>query len=228
MHPEQAIARLLCELTRDLLWPHYAEEVGRCLPGRRLLTRVGHGRATYFKPGKDTLLINYGVKMVASKRCPVAARQWTTMREILRRGYFDGDPGYAGLLAHTVVHEFAHLLQHARGTVAKGSIHNRHFHDYLDEIHAAGLGNRVRHRLQEQARQLNLPLTFTPSPSTATTATDVSGFRKGQQVRFSHRGKIHHGRVLRVNRKTLTVTPLRPEDYPALRWWKVPPHMLES
>ena len=219
----RAIARVLGSATQEVLWQGATVELLAADVGRhRLRCRVGAGEATYYRRlGRCEHLINYGCKMVASKHDRQLAAQWLTGREILRRGYFDGELSLSGLLAHTCCHEFGHVLQSISGGLARGSIHNQAFYHFVDRIHACGLARDVRCYIEEQARWHGLSLSFSPATRPLPV---VDAFAPGELVSFEYRGKAVMGEVLRVNRKTVNVKPLRPAF--AADYFRISPQFL--
>ncbi len=204
----KAIATLLCSATTEVLWQGAHELVAVPLDPHRLRCRVGSGEATYYRRlGRHQHLINYGCRMVASKTDPEVAALWLTGREILRRNYFAGELSFPGLLAHTCCHEFGHFLQSISGGLGRGSIHNQAFYRIVDRIHAAGLAQELRAYIEQHASLLGLPLAFGPQ---STPRPRPDAFEPGELVSFEYRGSPVMGEVLRVNRKTVNVRPLRP------------------
>ena len=205
----KAIAGWLGRATLEVLWQGAAHEKLLVDAGRHhLQCRVGSGEATYYRRlGRREHLINYGCKMVASKQDQQIASRWLTGREILQRGYFGGELSLSGLLAHTCCHEFGHVLQSISGGLARGSIHNRAFYQIVDRIHGSGLASEVCRYIEHQARSRQLSLSFSPGASQSP-FTQV--FAPGELVSFEYRGQPVMGEVLRVNRKTVNVKPLRP------------------
>lgn len=192
----------MCEITESILWPS-AQRPG---PGPGLLCRVGSGQATYhrFDPHRNRHLITYGVRMIEAKQHGDSARGWLSTREILRRGYFDGEPSPLNLLTHTCCHEFAHLLQCQAGQRYRGSVHNRQFYAILDELYLDGRARATRQALAREARSLDLTLADTPlvlSPPESAQAN----WQPGQEVSFPTRSGPVQGRILRVNRRSCTV-----------------------
>lgn len=222
----QLIAGWLCQASDQVLWRRASDWLD-AQPGRhRLHCRVGHGEATYYRTaGNNEHTLTYGWKMVASKCDEEAARNWRTGREILARGYFGGELTLPSLLAHTCCHEFAHLVQSVKGWIARGSIHNAQFYRVLDRIHGAGAAQDVRHFLESQARAQGLELTFRP-PQTSPREHDRPAFRVGQRVTFDYRGSAIIGEVIRVNRRTVNVRPLRPQRGEA--YFRVSPQFLNA
>lgn len=196
----RAIGLLMCGITENLLWPSAGK------PGAGLRCRVGSGQATYhrFDPHQKQHLITYGVRMIQAKQQAESARGWLSTREILRRGYFDGEPSPLNLLAHTCCHEFAHLLQCQAGQRYRGSVHNRQFYAILDDLYLDGRAQATRRALEQQARNLDLELADTPLALPPAEPIQ-SNWQPGQEVSFPTRRGLVQGRILRVNRNTCTV-----------------------
>ena len=196
----RALGHLMCEITESILWPSAG------IPDPAFRCRVGSGQATYhrFDPHRNQHLITYGVRMIEAKQHPDSARGWLSTREILRRGYFDGEPSPLNLLAHTCCHEFAHLLQCRAGQRYRGSVHNRHFYAILDQLHLDGRALATRQALAEQARNLGLELADTALQLSPPKSCQ-SNWQPGQEVTFPTRSGPARGRILRVNRRSCTV-----------------------
>lgn len=197
----------MCQATHDILWAPAEDWVRKKSPGARLALRVGSGQATYhrFDPRKKQHLITYGARMIAAKHQPETAQGWLSTREIRSRGYFDGEVSVLNLLAHTCCHEFAHLLQHSAGQRHYGSVHNRHFYEALDELHHSGAANATRLYLAEQASGCGIELSTAPFEFPSPTA-EHRHWQVGDSVVFGDGRREIQGQVVRVNRKTCTVT----------------------
>ncbi|WP_426415363.1 hypothetical protein [Aestuariirhabdus sp. LZHN29] len=223
--PEHRIAALLVRVTEQVLW----REIQPWLNARghriELHCRVGSGRATHHSQQGARHRITYGHKMVASKRCPRQAELWMTAREIRARGYFDGEPGYAELLAHTCCHEFAHLVQSLNGWYRRGSIHNAGFYRILDRIHRSGCASRVLQALRDGAHSEGLMLDFSAAPAIDTAQATPCSVRRGERVRFRFRGDLVSGVVTRVNRRTLRIEQ---HGVAGVDYFRVPPAQLEG
>ena len=217
------LGQLMCQATREILWEP-ASDWPQAHGGNTLVCRVGSGQATYhrFDTRKKQHLINYGVRMISAKHQPETAHGWLSTREIRRRGYFDGDVSTLNLLAHTCCHEFAHLVQQSAGQRRYGSVHNRHFYDILDQIHANGGAEILRHYLASQAsrQQLPLPDTIFKMPENQTL---VRRWQVGDNVTFGENARQRQGKIIRVNRKTCTVDGTGPSK--GMRY-RVPLQML--
>ncbi|MCM0614045.1 hypothetical protein KFJ24_16275 [Marinobacter sediminum] len=196
----------MCEATHSVLWQPASSWVRNRLPGSSMVCRVGSGQATYhrFEPQLKQHQITYGVRMIKAKYHPDTASGWLSGREILKRGYFNGELSPLNLLAHTCCHEFAHLLQHSAGQRFRGSVHNRHFYAILDELHDSGGAEATRQALAKRADEQNLTLPEMPfelpDPHQKRTHWQV-----GQAIYFGNASKEFHGEIVRVNRKTCTV-----------------------
>ena len=202
-----AIGTLMCQTTRDILWTPAESWVQQANPGAGLALRVGSGQATYhrFDPRKKQHLITYGARMIAAKHQPATAQGWLSTREIRGRGYFGGEVTVLNLLAHTCCHEFAHLLQHSAGQRHYGSVHNRHFYEALDDLHHSGAADATRRHLSGLASDCGIELASTPFefPSPA---AEYRRWQVGDSVVFGDGRREKRGQVVRVNRKTCTVT----------------------
>ncbi len=223
----KAIAKLLCDATDEVLWHGAVDGLGSRPKHHQLYCRVGAGEATYYRSlGHHRHLINYGLKMVASKHNPEIAAQWRTGREILQRGYFDGELSLSGLLAHTCCHEFSHALQSINGWIRRGSIHNPQFYRIVDSIHAAGVAQQVRDFIELRAEKDGLAVAFSPesSDSESSLCLQAPAFEPGELVSFEYRGEAIVGKVVRINRKTVNVKPVRPAI--AADYFRVSPQFL--
>lgn len=201
-----AIGTLMCQATRDILWTPAKHSVRDRNPNARLALRVGSGQATYhrFDPRAKKHLINYGSKMIVAKQRPETAQGWLSTREIRGKGYFGGEVSVLNLLAHTCCHEFAHLLQHSAGQRHYGSVHNRYFYGFLDELHRNGSATATRRFLAEEAQTLgiDLPTTVFALPAHA---IEQRRWQAGDPVSFGNGAHRKIGQIVRVNRKTCTV-----------------------
>jgi hypothetical protein len=146
--------------------------------------------------------------MVAEKCLPAAASGWLTTREIHERGYFRGEASAPHLLAHTVCHEFAHLLQGVLGWRRRGSVHDRGFYRLLDMLHGDGTAATVLAYIQERHGPV-----LSAAPQVRHHAAAPAPVTPGDPVSFTLRdGSTVRGRVHRVNRLTVSVLPDRPQQ----------------
>jgi hypothetical protein len=197
---------LMCSVTKQILWQPASDWVTDRLPGSTLMCRVGSGQATYhrFDSRIKQHQITYGTQMIKAKHQPDTAQGWLSSREILGRGYFNGELSTLNLLAHTCCHEFAHLLQHCAGHRFRGSVHNRYFYSTLDKLHCNGQASSVRQALSERAQETGLHLSEMPfeflEPNHQTHQWYI-----GETVSFKTSESKFYGEIVRVNRKTCTV-----------------------
>ena len=218
------LGTLMCDITRQTLWAPAQAWVNQRSGGSSLHCRVGSGQATYhrFDPRTRQHCITYGVRMIVAKHDARTAAGWLSGREIVKRGYFGGELTTLNLLAHTCCHEFAHLLQHAAGKRFRGSVHNGHFYEILDQLHASGGAEAARSHLRQGAEQAGIALPREPfEPLQA--LTSGTRWQVGDQVRFGSGKHQHCGDIIRVNRKTCTVEGTGPSR--GLRY-RVPVQML--
>ena len=214
---------MLCAATEEILWPDVSQWSPAEPAGHRLECRVGRGEATYYRAlGHRRHRLTFGWKMIASKHDPVLASQGLTGREMLQKGYFSGQFTLAALLAHTCCHEFAHLVQGLNGWMARGSIHNAQFYHVLDSLYAAGAGERVLDSIEQKVQMQGWSLAF--AEDTILTHSEVQQFRMGQLVSFEYRGASVMGEVIRVNRKTVNVKPLKSRS--TADYFRISPHYL--
>jgi len=195
------IARQMCHLTEKMLWEPRREWALKRNPKASLSTRVGPGLKTYHSHRSDMttnadMTITYGLKMVVSKSNPDQMCRWLSAKEIHKRGYFGSELNMLNLVAHTVVHEFGHLVQVLLDWRHSNSVHNDGFYRILDRIHSSGEADRVRNALHQACREMSMDLSRV-TPSEAALArflgVDTSGarlltaanFRVGQDVWLS-------------------------------------------
>lgn len=202
----RAIGRLMCDTTRDILWAPAEPWIRQQSTRSSLHCRVGSGQATYhrFDPRTRQHQITYGARMIAAKHEARSAAGWLSGREIQQRGYFGGELTTLNLLAHTCCHEFAHLLQYSAGKRFRGSVHNRHFYEILDQLHASGGAEAARSHLQQQAEQSGIKL---PQERFEVLQPRqlMADWQVGDRVQFGSGRRRHCGDIIRVNRKTCTV-----------------------
>lgn len=202
----RAIGRLMCDTTRDILWAPAEPWIRQQSTRSSLHCRVGSGQATYhrFDPRTRQHQITYGARMIAAKHEAHSAAGWLSGREIQQRGYFGGELTTLNLLAHTCCHEFAHLLQYSAGKRFRGSVHDRHFYEILDQLHASGGAEAARSHLQQQAEQSGIEL---PQERFEVLQPRqlMADWQVGDRVQFGSGRRRHCGDIIRVNRKTCTV-----------------------
>jgi len=237
------VAQILCDASHDVLWELHHGAVHSAYPYYTLVARVGEGKATNCtrRGDRNQVVITYGWKMVQSKSSRENALRWSSSREILKRSFFEGKHTFPNLLAHTVCHEFAHLIQGAEeGALLFGSVHNLDFYRILRGLHDDGSADLVREFILERCEVERIELDWSESQHLASSTTlktppretlaallpnstcpsrqvSNSDFRVGEPVFFidKDRGRVD-GCVARVNRNTVTLDT----------GWRVPFHLL--
>ena len=205
-----ALAGLLCELTDDLLYAPRAADLAREAPWHRYRARVGSGRQTCLRHYPDGRLeITYGRRMVQDKYDREHSRVWATSRELARFGWFGGAVSPPHTLAHTALHEFAHLLQAVRGQRRAGSVHNAAFYRTLGELHEEGDGERLLRALVERAVASGLPLEFRgpgdeEQARRSARQQAYAALAVGDRVLLRGRDRDYVGTVRRINRRSVS------------------------
>jgi hypothetical protein len=77
------------------------------------------------------------------------AKEWRTGKEIMSRGYFNGDVSIKNTLVHVIMHEFAHHIQTMENKRLKGSVHNDGFYEILDRFYRDGEHEKVMNYLEQ-------------------------------------------------------------------------------
>lgn len=237
----RTLARFLCEVTVSVLWELYGDRVRAAQPGARLHVRVGEGKRTCHTsgpPGSHT--ITYGRLMAESKlENQEQACLWRTGKELVARGYFRGDATLPNVLAQTVCHEFAHLIQTVEGGRTYRSVHNPAFYRVLGEIHADGAADLVREQFVSLCANAGIELSWSEEGDAEGEPEGAGGatlpvpaaallprtFHPGDRVSFEDQGTPRIGTVKRVNRKSLTVIPDHPDH--SGQYWLVSPQLLK-
>lgn len=213
------IAQTMCDLTRDELWAPRRQWALQRRPEGELILRVGTGRATCVKhsrSGKGPLQLTYGVKMIASKTDARMLCQWLSGKEILERGYFGGELTLLNALAHTIVHEFGHVVQVLMGAREPGSSHSPEFYRILDKAHRNGHADRIRDRLHAACLQRGIDLTsiaYSPSapPPQIGSGLTMADFHEGQTVYLREKDFLRYNPLFirKKNRKTIALQSLK-------------------
>ncbi|WP_138438003.1 hypothetical protein [Marinobacter shengliensis] len=187
--------------------------------GHSLAARAGSGKATHhkFDRRRSRHVITIGQKMVEDKMTKASASLWLSAKEIMRHGFFGGDLTPPKLLAHTVLHEYAHALQTVRGERLRGSVHNPEFYSILRQLHTDH-GAMVLASVEEAFRQRQIDTGFRPEPTLRETPPPARGpqtpfaarinsqrFAPGDAVAFEHKGETITATVTRVNDKTISI-----------------------
>lgn len=203
----QKIASILCELTDELLHNSEIKFNNTVLSNINLTTRIGGGLATYCKHDRKNSLytITYGKKMIKSKLNQNELPHWLTYREILKSNYFSADTSIESVFAHTICHEFSHLLQQEFGQHKKGSVHNDYFYRILTYFHHSGHAEKIREKLVNACDKNNLSLNTEVKETIKTVVVEEFLFYVNDEISFQHKNKTYNGKVIKVNRKTIIV-----------------------
>ena len=164
-HDSQIIAQLMCDITRDLVWPHVqaiTKSHGHVMSGQ-LSARVGSGQKTYHQlspvNGRYTHKIIYGKKMVEQKKDYAFSKIALSGREIINKNFYKGDLTYPNLIGHTVLHESGHAIQTVIEKRFANEVHNKHFYAVLEQLHEACGLDTVR-ELESRAQRMGVSLEF--------------------------------------------------------------------
>jgi hypothetical protein len=170
--------------------------------------RAGSGKATYFKASRvsgwslsEVLIITIGAGMVIDKaNSREHASRWRTGKEILSRGYWQGELTLQSVLVHTVMHEYAHYHQYIKGLRRPGSVHDDGFYQCLDALYASALPQQLMQALTEHLDFAQLSFANTDNDP-----VDVPTAVQGDEVLFTYKNQHLWARIVRVNRTRYTV-----------------------
>jgi len=207
MDKYQYISHTLCHVAEAILWEHAKDWALKKNPAVTFKTRIGTGKATYCRTHRGNhghFVLTFGQGMVASKFETVKAPNWLTAQELRTRGYFNGRFYVPELLAHTVCHEFAHVIQVINDWRSKQSVHNDYFYQVLDRIHASGHADKVLLTLQQMWAEAELDMKFIDEGQ-ATNLLTVEDFTRGEMVNYEYEGAQRLATVMRLNRKTVGI-----------------------
>ena len=139
------IAKLMVRTTDVVLYQQQKTWLKQSHPGTSLQIKIGEGLGTHCtRLSNRQYVITYGIDMIADKlNSENCGADWTTHKEIVDRNYFNGSTTIQCLLAHTILHEYAHFFQFLTDGVTKNSVHNSAFYTILDNLHNVGLANDV-------------------------------------------------------------------------------------
>ena len=201
----QQLATIMGDITITVLWQSSFCKSLLDTSSPQLKTRVGSGRATYCKYHRlnNELCITYGKKMISSKFNHNEAELWLSFRELVNKQYFEGDSRLLNVLSQTICHEFSHALQQLQGKVFKGSIHNQHFYQILDQLHINGLAKEVKQALDNKCNHAGIDLSYAYDTQ-STTIADIK-FTLNDKVQFRHKKKLMSGKIIKINKRSLTI-----------------------
>ncbi|WP_372997573.1 hypothetical protein [Marinobacter sp.] len=200
------VAHAMATIATSLLGAAYRDEFKA--KNAYVTAKAGKGNSTYHRAQNGNHKLTFGPGMVAEKANGNGAA-WLSAREIKRYRFYNGDQSVSSLLAHTILHEFAHAIQTLRGERLRGSVHNPAFYRILTDLHAKH-GEDVRTSLRGTLERLGIDVDSvrTQKPTTQAAVKPAShgrDFQIGNAVRFEISGTIALGRIVRINPKSLTV-----------------------
>ncbi|MDH5393091.1 MAG: hypothetical protein OEY11_07905 [Gammaproteobacteria bacterium] len=222
----QQIAQILCTITNQLIADESIQFNDLSLQKVKLKSRVGSGLSTYCRHElkKNTFTITYGKKMIKSKFNQNEVKHWLTYREIIKRHYYNGEISVANLLAHTICHEFSHLIQQLSGWHKRGSIHNHQYYKILDYMHDAKIAENIKARLVAQCLKSGIDIEYDILTRPQLAPANKT-FIINDTISFEHKQKTYTGKVVKVNRKTLIVSVKKLFKYSS---WKVPKQLAKN
>lgn len=221
------VAHAMATIATSLLGAAYHDEFKA--KNAYVTAKAGKGKSTYHRAQSGNHKLTFGPGMVGEKANGKGAA-WLSAREIKRYRFYNGDQSVSSLLAHTILHEFAHAIQTLRGERLRGSVHNPAFYRILTDLHAKH-GEDVRTSLRGTLERLGIDVdtvrtqkTTAPSPATLQHQPNFGAIQVGLPVRIEHKGRLIHGRVVRVNQKSVSVDGTE-NGYPVS--CRVPPIMIK-
>lgn len=227
------VARAMCEVTDEVLWQPRRSWALKHNATADLVLRVGSGEKTCVSHARDItknarLTLTYGKMMVASKMDPGELCRWRTSREVFERNYFDKQLTLLNVLAHTIAHEFGHVVQNILGRRYDGSVHNKEFYAILDRIHASGEAGKVRDALHQRCMDQDIDLRRISASqaglnrlagltASGNKPLSMAEIKRGQELWFVDPNMQTHGPV-QVFEKMRTRIKVRSVSNPANKW----------
>tara|TARA_B100000700_G_scaffold178953_1_gene197616 strand:- start:11939 stop:12976 length:1038 start_codon:yes stop_codon:yes gene_type:complete len=198
------ISNLLGEATIKILHKQYTPS-----GSHPLSVRVGSGRRTchQFDRLQRNSVITYGKKAINDKiQNGQKSLGYTTAKEIKQYGFFNGKITTKNLLVAVVLHEYAHYIQVLNGQRYRGSVHNDHFYEILNDLHYQGYANEVKSFLDNDPVFNQLP-----DEKINEEANNLKEkIKTGDKVSFTLKsGKKVTQRVIRLNQKTVSTETYR-------------------
>lgn len=227
------VARAMCEVTDEVLWQPRRSWALKHNATADLVLRVGSGEKTCVSHARDLtknarLTLTYGKMMVKSKMDPYELCRWRTSREVFERNYFEKELTLLNVLAHTIAHEFGHVVQNILGRRYAGSVHNEEFYAILDRIHSSGEAEKVRAALHQRCIDQGIDLrrinacqaglnSLAGLTATGEKQLSMAEVKRGQELWFVAPDMQGHGPV-QVFEKLRTRIKVRSVSDPAVKW----------
>lgn len=146
------IAHLMCLSVSQVVTPYIQRWLDEKHPHFKIESKVGSGKATNCRVFRrqNFALLTFGKKMVESKSLSRRhAANWTTGGEILNKGYYGGDLTLKKVITHTVIHEFAHIIQILGEGRERGKMHTPYFFKVMDRMYQAKVHELIFNFLDE-------------------------------------------------------------------------------
>ncbi|ENV5902563.1 hypothetical protein NI385_28440 (plasmid) [Vibrio parahaemolyticus] len=206
------IATIMIDAATSILFKEYQSEI-EAKKGFKITTRVGSGHRTKcsLKGYNGYLKITYqiGKKIIESKQTSyLELAKWRSSSEIVsKHKFFDGNLTVQTSLAHTVLHEFAHLLDIIRNFTydpnrKRNNVHGAVFISILEELRQKGLDKKVYDQLMLDPLFRSLEIQDTSNiPAKTYSQENVS---KGSFYKVIIEDRIGTFKVLNTNRKTVS------------------------
>ena len=209
------IAEAMCQTTNLLV--KQMNEVS----AYTIRSRVGQGKSTNcrFNRINGEFTITYGMKMVQDKLALSTARKWLSTKELERYRFYNGLLSPIHLLAHTIIHESAHIIQNARFARDFGKVHTPIFYAICQELHQSQ-GAFVLESFREAIQPIDLEKFSQETPAIETKKV-VEGLKVGDSVHFVYKDHRIEGVIVRLNEKTATI-----QEADQRGQWRVSQHLL--
>lgn len=200
MDKAERIAMILCKLGETHLWHPRFNWAQEQVPGINLYFRVGMGRQTCHSVRGQAHSITIGVDCVREILNSVKqAGGWLSYDELKNHAYFANRLEPAELLVHTLCHEFAHFVQSVLGRREPGQQHDEVFYAILNRIHQRGHASTLLVEFKKQCTSAGLSLDYED------TSRNLIYGRVGESILAKTAGRILAGRVVRANKRSVTV-----------------------
>jgi hypothetical protein len=210
--------------------------------GHSFSARVGKGQSTNHKLIDREHVLTFGVLMVEDKLTEHSTAKWLSVREIARYRFYNGKVNLINLMAHVILHEYAHALQTVAGERLRGSVHNSGFYRILRNLHAEH-GETIREKVIAHFESHGISTEWREAPKQTLTETTPFGDRigdprrapatptdreegkhqlaTGQTVSFTHKDRRIVGTIQKMN-------PTRAKVDTAIGTYNVPYRMLSA
>lgn len=236
------IARIMCDLTDELLWKPRIEWARKHNQTADLKLRVGDGKRTCVshrkKSDKDCrMTLTIGALMVESKANPMEMCMWRTSVELHEKGYYGGELNLLNALAHCIIHEFGHVVQVVLGRRYESSVHNHEFYAILDRIHASPVAGQLRDELSRRCLDIGVDLQANSVNKTTVSAIldgkaaegilTMGSIRVGQRLFFRDPKLSDVGQVV-VKEKRRTRVLVEQVARPNQRWLAKPHGLVDK